>query len=142
MRRFISVLLIVFSGLLCPAQQYFNTPAATSDPVLVLMNPTVNNLKTVFYLIDNDIFPLPEDYRLVGFYHTAQAYDFSQPALSGNRAGKASFCMPAADCQVTGFTGKTRAAMISALFLRIQRALFSSVAPISPRRFTGRKPVC
>ncbi|HRW70508.1 gamma-glutamyl-gamma-aminobutyrate hydrolase family protein [Lentimicrobium sp.] len=80
MRRFISVLLVVFSGLLCPAQQYFNTPAATGDPVLVLMNPTVNNLKTVFYLIDNGIFPLPEDYRLVGFYHTAQAYDFSQSA--------------------------------------------------------------
>lgn len=70
-------LLLVFS---LHAQQYFGTPDADGKPCLVLMNPTANNLKTVFYLIDNQIFPLPEEYNLVGFYQSSQAYDFSRSA--------------------------------------------------------------
>lgn len=80
MKKTVLLFVIILAGHSLLAQQYFNAPVATGDPVLVLMNPTVNNLKTVFYLIDKGIFPLPEDYRLVGFYHTAQAYDFSQSA--------------------------------------------------------------
>ncbi|MBW6490731.1 MAG: gamma-glutamyl-gamma-aminobutyrate hydrolase family protein [Lentimicrobium sp.] len=68
-------LLLVFS---LQAQQYFGTPEAKAKPCLILMNPTANNLRTIFYLIDNQIFLLPEEYNLVGFYHSAQSYDFSR----------------------------------------------------------------
>lgn len=72
--------ILILCGITLAAQQYFGTPAAEGNRSIVLMNPTVNNLKTVFYLIDNQILPLPEEINLVGFYHTKQGYDFSSSA--------------------------------------------------------------
>jgi putative glutamine amidotransferase len=45
---------------------------------ILLMNPTVNNLKTFIYLTENDIFPLPEGYKAVGVYHTLAEYNYGQ----------------------------------------------------------------
>ncbi len=45
---------------------------------IVLMHPTVNNLKTFIYLTENDIFPLPETYKVVGVYHSDGRYDYRQ----------------------------------------------------------------
>ena len=72
---------LLFSIFLCfsaPAQHFFDTPMPGKSANLVLMNPTARNLKTILYLTDNKILDLPEDYQLVGFYNTAQAYDFQQ----------------------------------------------------------------
>lgn len=70
------------------AQQYFGTPVAKGKPCLVLMNPTVNNLKTVFYLIDDGVFQLPQNYNLVGFFNKSQKYDFSQSADFVRESGR------------------------------------------------------
>jgi putative glutamine amidotransferase len=43
---------------------------------ILLMNPTVNNIKIFQYLTENAIFPLPGDYRAVGVYHQKSTYDF------------------------------------------------------------------
>lgn len=88
MKKIVSAFLVIVFCLQLSAQKYFDKPEANGKPVLVLMNPTVNNLKTVFYLIDNGIFPLPEDYQLVGFYHTAQKYDFGQSAEFISETGR------------------------------------------------------
>jgi putative glutamine amidotransferase len=45
---------------------------------VLLMHPTVNNLKTFIYLTENDIFTLPEGYRAVGVYHESAAYNYQQ----------------------------------------------------------------
>lgn len=45
---------------------------------IVLMHPTVNNLKTFLYLTENDIFPLPEHYKVLGVYHSQGRYDYGQ----------------------------------------------------------------
>ncbi|MBN1990876.1 MAG: gamma-glutamyl-gamma-aminobutyrate hydrolase family protein [Bacteroidales bacterium] len=47
---------------------------------IVLMNPTVNNIKTFKYLTENGIFTLPAHYKAIGVYHTKQAYNFQQTA--------------------------------------------------------------
>lgn len=88
MKKLLTGLLIVLFGFNLPAQQYFATPAAEGHRCLVLMNPTENNLKTIFYLIDNKIFPLPDDYHLVGFFYTSQNYDFSQSARLIKESGR------------------------------------------------------
>lgn len=88
MKKLIFSSLIILFSISLSAQQYFGTPQADGKHCLVLMNPTANNLKTVFYLIDNHIFPLPEDYNLVGFYHTAQWYDFNQSAVLISQSGR------------------------------------------------------
>jgi len=80
MKKFLTGLLVLFISIPISAQQYFSTPAAEGHRCIVLMNPTVNNLKTVFYLIDHQIFELPADYNLVGFYSSRQNYDFRQSA--------------------------------------------------------------
>lgn len=43
---------------------------------LLLMHPTTNNIRTINYLINEGIFPLPENYRIVGVYHQSSAYNF------------------------------------------------------------------
>jgi len=88
MKKLIFGLLIFLFSITLSAQQYFGTPQADGKQCLVLMNPTANNLKTIFYLIDNNILSLPEDFNLVGFYHTAQWYDFNQSAVLISQSGR------------------------------------------------------
>lgn len=76
-RLSIGIFLLILS-FTASAQHYFETQEAKLKRCIVLMNPTVNNLRTMFFLIDNRIFDLPDHYNLVGFYHQAQAYDFNQ----------------------------------------------------------------
>jgi putative glutamine amidotransferase len=45
---------------------------------IVLMHPTVNNLRIFRYLTESRIFPLPGNYRVVGVYHKNGSYDYSQ----------------------------------------------------------------
>ena len=61
-------------------------PSKESSPVpfydgykhLLLMHPTINNIKTIQYLVDKGIMPLPDSYRIVGVYNKAAAYDYAQ----------------------------------------------------------------
>lgn len=80
--------ILILLSISLSAQQYFGTPAAAGHRCIVLMNPTENNLKTIFYLVDNRIFPLPDDYHLVGFFYSSQAYDFSQSARFIKESGR------------------------------------------------------
>ncbi len=43
---------------------------------IILMQPTVNNIKTFNYLVNNKIFPLPEGYKVIGVYHTLAEYNY------------------------------------------------------------------
>jgi len=45
---------------------------------VIVMHPTVNNLKTLLYLTKNAIFPLPKDYRVVGVYDAREVYDYKK----------------------------------------------------------------
>jgi len=95
MKKLVTALFVIIVCLQLSAQQYFDNSTANGKPVLVLMNPTVNNLKTVFYLIDNQIFPVPEEFNFVGFYHTAQTYDFSKSADLIRESGRKNFFLQA-----------------------------------------------
>lgn len=76
---FIGILLFI-AGLSAPAQQYFGTAAAEGHRCILLMNPTARNLQTFIYLIEQQIFPLPDDYHIVGFYQKDQNYNFEESA--------------------------------------------------------------
>ena len=47
-----------------------------SERNIVLLHPTANNLKTFLYLTENKIFPLPNDYGIIGVYHSKEEYDY------------------------------------------------------------------
>lgn len=78
MRKLFIGFLLVLTGFTLPAQQYFGTEADDGHRCILLMNPTARNLQTFIYLTDQQIFPLPADYHIVGFYQKDQAYDFHQ----------------------------------------------------------------
>jgi putative glutamine amidotransferase len=50
-------------------------------PTIVLMHPTVNNLKTFISLTEQDIFPFPVEANVLGVYHSKGAYDYSQSVV-------------------------------------------------------------
>ncbi len=47
---------------------------------ILLMHPTVQNLERFLYLTGEGIFPLPDDYRVVGVYHQNATYDYGRSA--------------------------------------------------------------
>lgn len=88
MNRLLLLLLAFFISLQTPAQCYFGTDETNGNPCLILMNPTAGNIETILNLIEKDIFPLSENYNLIGFYNTAQAYNFKNTEQFINESGR------------------------------------------------------
>lgn len=51
-------------------------PIVASEKHIILMHPTVNNIKTFNNLVNNKIFPLPNDYKVIGVYHSKGEYNY------------------------------------------------------------------
>ncbi|RPH32990.1 MAG: hypothetical protein EHM93_06660 [Bacteroidales bacterium] len=69
-------LLFVFG---CQKKQSLQVTADSISPQrkhIILMHPTVSNIKTFKYLVENKIFPLPEDYKAIGVYHSLEEYNY------------------------------------------------------------------
>ena len=50
----------------------------TSKTRIILMHPTVRNLKTFLYLTDGKIFPVDSNYQIVGVFHNLGEYNYKQ----------------------------------------------------------------
>ncbi len=61
--------------------------ASTWGPTVILMNPTVKNLKTFAYLTENKIFPIEGKYQVLGVYHVKSInnYESSEKYLQSNK---------------------------------------------------------
>lgn len=55
-----------------------NASTQVSDNHLILVNPTVKNLETVSTLVEKGIFPLRPGTKLLGLYHFAEVYDYTE----------------------------------------------------------------
>ncbi len=55
-----------------------NEDLPTFQPAIVLMHPTVSNLKTFISLTEQDVFTFPKDAKVLGVYHTSGSYDYNQ----------------------------------------------------------------
>ena len=61
-----------------PTAEYQHAaPFVDGKPHIILMNPTVANIQTFLYLTREGIFPLEDDFRVVGVYHSQSSYSFS-----------------------------------------------------------------
>ena len=49
----------------------------SNEKNIILMHPTVNNIRTFEYLVTNKIFPLPQGYKAIGVYHSLEEYNYS-----------------------------------------------------------------
>ncbi len=75
-RWFFVLFIIVQACTQAPRQEQPAETFLAGEKHLVLMNPTVNNLRTFLFLTQEGIFPLPETYRIVGVFHESASYDF------------------------------------------------------------------
>jgi putative glutamine amidotransferase len=84
MRKFLAVIISVLTLWSCtsPKAEVFVgiDEISAFKPTIVLMHPTVSNLKTFISLTEQDIFPFPSDAKVIGVYHTSGSYDYSQSA--------------------------------------------------------------
>jgi putative glutamine amidotransferase len=64
------------------SQNFFNTGFNQRKDYIILTNPTVGNLKTISYLVDNKIFDVNNrKTKFVGVYYRGQNYDFNETKL-------------------------------------------------------------
>ncbi len=80
MKRFSLILSIAILLLACNRRETTVNLALDDIPVfkptIVLMHPTVRNIKTFRYLTGEGILPFPEDYKALGVYHSKGSYDY------------------------------------------------------------------
>lgn len=80
-RRFL-ILLVSIVFISCKSNDFKVTVAVgeleTFKPTIVLMHPTVNNLKTFISLTEQNIFPFPNDANILGVYHNKGSYNYEQ----------------------------------------------------------------
>ena len=55
-----------------------NLASVETSRQIIIVHPTVNNLKTFLYLTKSGLFPLPKDYRVVGVYHADEEYSYTK----------------------------------------------------------------
>ena len=73
------VLLLLVVGCTQPKTYQSSTEDINSNEKhIILMHPTVNNVKTFEFLIKNKIFNLPQDYKAIGVYHEKEIFDYSK----------------------------------------------------------------
>ncbi|HUW06898.1 MAG TPA: gamma-glutamyl-gamma-aminobutyrate hydrolase family protein [Williamwhitmania sp.] len=78
--------ILLLALLLFSACQFIVTPGDASmgtaeQRQILLMHPTVGNLKTFEYLTTSGIFPLSSEYKVLGVYHTREAYDYHKSEM-------------------------------------------------------------
>jgi putative glutamine amidotransferase len=82
MRRLFFFLLVMLGMLSCSNDTHKALvnlqDLESSTPKILLMNPTVRNLKTFTYLVDEGILPLPDSYQVIGIFHELGEYNFKQ----------------------------------------------------------------
>jgi putative glutamine amidotransferase len=80
-RRHLTLLFVVilFISSSAAARNFFRSDYDTEQKIILLANPTIANLKTINYLVDNKILKInTKKIRFVGVYHITQQYDFSK----------------------------------------------------------------
>ena len=70
------ILFVLFSCTLQP-EQVKDVIFEDGKKHLLVMHPTVQNMERLIFLTESGIFPLPEDYRIVGVYHNDARYNYA-----------------------------------------------------------------
>lgn len=81
MKKLILVLFLFSFLVPLSAQDFFREDFSRDKHYVILVNPTVSNIKTVSFLTDNGLLAVdPEEISFVGVYNADQKYDFAQSA--------------------------------------------------------------
>jgi putative glutamine amidotransferase len=82
MKRFFALAILVLTLLACSSHKVEvlidADNLATYEPSIVLMHPTVNNIKTFLNLTSKGIFPISVESKVLGVYHAKGSYNYAQ----------------------------------------------------------------
>jgi putative glutamine amidotransferase len=67
-------LTLVFSCLNSTAQ---NHSESLTESTILIFHPTIRNIQTIKFLTENGIFPVPDDFHMIGVYHKNAAYNYT-----------------------------------------------------------------
>jgi len=79
MKTKIFAFLILFYILIQPDYAQ-NIQVHHPESTILLFHPTVRNIQTIQYLTESGIFPVPENFHIIGVYHKYAAYNYAQTA--------------------------------------------------------------
>lgn len=68
---------------------------------IILMHPTVNNVRTFEYLVNNNIPPLPKGYTAIGVYHSLEKFDYSKTEDYLQKNGITNISLVKIDAQIS-----------------------------------------
>ncbi len=76
----LTILLFVIISCKPETKKVFITVDDLNDSLntLIIMHPTVNNIKTIKYLTDNGIIPIKKRVKIVGVYHNGEIYNYRE----------------------------------------------------------------
>lgn len=60
------------------ANIYAQSQVRGTERTLILVHPTVSNIQRFQVLLEEGVFPLPTDYRILGLAHQQESYDYQQ----------------------------------------------------------------
>lgn len=109
--------------------------SATTTRQIIVMHPTVNNLKTFLYLTENALFPLPKDYRVVGVYHAKEIYDYKKAQKFIDEQGLSNVSLLKVDnviCADSLYAKNSCTELFTKLFNESQGAIFFGGPDIPP----------
>ncbi len=105
------------------------------EPHILLMHPTIQNLERFLYLTGEGIFPLPDNYRVVGVYHTNASYNYNQAAAFIARENLGNMALYAIDKPISEevlFTTSELTEIYTKLFRQSEGVLFLGGPDIPP----------
>jgi len=76
--KILLIALVLFAACKHTLQPGSSSLGNAEQQQILLMHPTVANLKTFEYLLANGIFLLPSGYKVLGVYHAKEEYDYRQ----------------------------------------------------------------
>ncbi len=140
MKKLLPLILLVFLLQACtqPPQPAQEGPFATNEKHLLLLHPTVNNIRTIQYLIDEGLFALPPGYRIVGVYNTSAAYDYalSDAYIRDNKLSQVSlYGTEPVDPELV-FSNNNLTDVFTWLFQNSEGAIFMGGPDIPPALYT------
>lgn len=136
--RIFSSLFIVFFLLGCQQKQTFQISVDSipaQEKHIILMHPTVNNIKIFNYLVCNKIFPLPYDYKVIGVFHSLEEYNYANTEEYLNKEGIKNFMLVKIDAELNTsnlFRNNSSTTVFKKLFNNSNGAIFFGGPDIPP----------
>ena len=134
--KLILVLVLILSGCTQKNSSQISIDAIPqNEKHIILLHPTVNNIKTFEYLVSNKIFPLPNGYKAIGVYHSLEKFNYQNSDDYIQKEGLSNIMLVRIDVDLSPenlFKNNSCSAIYKKLFENSNGAIFFGGPDIPP----------